>query len=80
MMFQGWYEVLRVEGHEQNIDVTMVCPGPVFSSLLDTAFTDSPGKVSWVTVTLRLCVCVCVCVLHVCVCVVHACVCVCLCV
>ena len=49
---QGWYETLRVEGYEHNIEVTLICPGPVFSNLLETAFTDSPGKVSQVPVIL----------------------------
>ncbi|KAK7104073.1 dehydrogenase/reductase SDR family member 7-like [Littorina saxatilis] len=41
----GWFETLRVEGNEFNLNVTMLCPGPVFSNLLETAFTEQPGKV-----------------------------------
>lgn len=41
----GWFETLRVEGYEHNIDVTMLCPGPVFSRLLEQAYTAEPGKV-----------------------------------
>ncbi|KAK7481161.1 hypothetical protein BaRGS_00027594 [Batillaria attramentaria] len=41
----GWFETLRVEGAEYNIDVTLLCPGPVFSRLFEQAFTGEPGKV-----------------------------------
>lgn len=41
----GWFETLRMEGFEHNIDVTMLCPGPVFSRLLEQAYTGEPGKV-----------------------------------
>ncbi|OPL20805.1 dehydrogenase 7 reductase sdr family member, partial [Mytilus galloprovincialis] len=37
----GWFEALRIEGYNYNIDVIMVCPGPVFSEALLHAFTES---------------------------------------
>ncbi|XP_063425597.1 dehydrogenase/reductase SDR family member 7-like [Mytilus trossulus] len=40
----GWFEALRIEGYNYNIDVTMVCPGPVFSEALLHAFTESGEK------------------------------------
>ena len=44
-MLQGWYEALRVEVYDDNIGVTLACPGPVFSGLLKVAFTGDPNKV-----------------------------------
>ncbi|ESO90160.1 hypothetical protein LOTGIDRAFT_218247 [Lottia gigantea] len=41
---QGWFESLRIEAVEYNIDITMVCPGPVFSNILSTAFTEEKDK------------------------------------
>lgn len=41
---QGWFDSLRLEAFEYNIAVTNLCPGPVFSNLLDIAFTDEVGK------------------------------------
>lgn len=38
----GYFESLRVEGYK-NIKVTLLCPGPVFSRILETSFTDQPG-------------------------------------
>ena len=43
---QGWFEALRLEQHENNIDVTMVCPGPIFSNIRKEAFTEIEHKVS----------------------------------
>jgi len=40
---QGWFDALRIEQKENNINVTMVCPGPVFSNLLQHAFTGEAG-------------------------------------
>ena len=40
----GWFETLRIEGYSHNINVTMVCPGPVFSEILMHAFTDTKEK------------------------------------
>ncbi|XP_067682472.1 dehydrogenase/reductase SDR family member 7-like isoform X2 [Haliotis asinina] len=42
---QGWFECLRVEQYSNNIKVTIVCPGPVFSNLLAIAMTEEKGKV-----------------------------------
>ncbi|XP_046579850.1 dehydrogenase/reductase SDR family member 7-like isoform X2 [Haliotis rubra] len=42
---QGWFECLWVEQYPNNIKVTMVCPGPVFSNLLAIAMTEEKGKV-----------------------------------
>lgn len=30
----------------ENIDVTILCPGPVFSHFLENAFTGTPGQVN----------------------------------
>lgn len=38
----GYFETLRAEGHK-NVKVTILCPGPVFSRILETAYTDRPG-------------------------------------
>ncbi|XP_076117437.1 dehydrogenase/reductase SDR family member 7-like [Mytilus galloprovincialis] len=42
---QGWFDALRIEVLENNIAVTNLCPGPVFSNLLDIAFVGEAGKV-----------------------------------
>lgn len=39
----GYFETLRVEGHKQQVKVTMLCPGPVFSRILETSYTAEPG-------------------------------------
>nr|KAG5703995.1 hypothetical protein BaRGS_032084 [Batillaria attramentaria] len=41
---QGWYDTLRMEAFEDNIHVSMVCPGPIFSDALKHAFTGKVGK------------------------------------
>nr|XP_022329120.1 dehydrogenase/reductase SDR family member 7-like [Crassostrea virginica] len=41
---QGWFSTLGVEMFDRNIAVTLLCPGPVFSNILDTAFTGQAGK------------------------------------
>lgn len=41
---QGWFDSLRLEVYENNIHVTNLCPGPVFSNLLNIAFTEEIGK------------------------------------
>lgn len=38
----GYFECLRAEGYK-NIKVTILCPGPVFSRILESAYTDQPG-------------------------------------
>ncbi|XP_018014261.1 dehydrogenase/reductase SDR family member 7 isoform X2 [Hyalella azteca] len=40
----GYFESLRVEGLKDNISVTMLCPGPVESELLQHAFTEKLGQ------------------------------------
>jgi short-subunit dehydrogenase len=35
-----------VETFDKNIAVTLLCPGPVFSNILDTAFTGKSGEVT----------------------------------
>ncbi|XP_050406980.2 dehydrogenase/reductase SDR family member 7 isoform X2 [Patella vulgata] len=40
----GYFESLRIESALDNIEITMVCPGPVFSNILATAFTEENGK------------------------------------
>ena len=39
----GYFETLRAEAYK-NIKVTILCPGPVFSRILENAFTDQPGE------------------------------------
>lgn len=41
---QGWFSCLRVEMFPRNIAVTNICPGPVFSNLLKTSFTEKSGE------------------------------------
>lgn len=41
---QGWFSTLGVEMSDRNIKVTLLCPGPVFSNLLETAFTGKAGE------------------------------------
>lgn len=43
---QGWYQSLRAEVSDKNIDVTIVCPGPVKSNIIENAFTGTSGQVS----------------------------------
>lgn len=43
--FKGYFETLRAEHSCQGISVTMLCPGPVFSELLDACVTDTYGQV-----------------------------------
>lgn len=38
----GYFETLRVEAHK-DVKVTLLCPGPVFSRILESAFTEQPG-------------------------------------
>lgn len=38
----GYFETLRIEGYK-NIKITLLCPGPVFSRILESAFTEEPG-------------------------------------
>ncbi|XP_060082989.1 dehydrogenase/reductase SDR family member 7-like [Ylistrum balloti] len=45
----GWFDSLRVESVMYNINVTMACPGPVFSEALIHAFTEDPDKKLGVT-------------------------------
>lgn len=42
---QGWFDALRTELYEDNINITMVCPGPVFSNILREAFTEVNGDI-----------------------------------
>ncbi|KAF7282994.1 hypothetical protein GWI33_001627 [Rhynchophorus ferrugineus] len=41
---QGYFNSLRLEKMGQNIDVTLLCPGPTFTSFLSEAFTDKDGE------------------------------------
>ncbi|KAL4237768.1 Dehydrogenase/reductase SDR member 7 [Mactra antiquata] len=41
---QGWFDCLRIEMFSKNVYVTNICPGPVFSNLLQDCFTDKPGQ------------------------------------
>ncbi|KFM76158.1 Dehydrogenase/reductase SDR family member 7, partial [Stegodyphus mimosarum] len=40
----GYFETLRTEMSDKNIDVTILCPGPVFSRFLENAFTGAPRQ------------------------------------
>lgn len=39
----GFYESLRVEGFRKGLSISMICPGPVTSSILERAFTGTLG-------------------------------------
>ncbi|KAG9510751.1 Histone deacetylase 6, partial [Fragariocoptes setiger] len=39
----GYFESLKVEGYPKGIRITLFCPGPVFSRLLQSAFTAKAG-------------------------------------
>ncbi|KAI0220423.1 Dehydrogenase/reductase SDR family member 7 [Lamellibrachia satsuma] len=39
-----WFESVCIEHSDDHIDVTLVHPGPVFSDLSRTAFTEEPGR------------------------------------
>uniref|UniRef100_A0A0B7A445 Dehydrogenase/reductase SDR family member 7 n=1 Tax=Arion vulgaris TaxID=1028688 RepID=A0A0B7A445_9EUPU len=41
----GYFECLRTEMGEHNIDVTIICPGPTFTNILMEAATGKPGEV-----------------------------------
>lgn len=38
----GYFETLRVEKFK-NVKVTLLCPGPVFSRILESSYTEQPG-------------------------------------
>lgn len=38
----GYFETIRIEAYK-NIKITMLCPGPTFSRILETSFTDQAG-------------------------------------
>lgn len=40
----GWFDTLRMELTDDNIDVTIVCPGPVHSAIDECVFTGELGK------------------------------------
>ncbi|CAG5136393.1 unnamed protein product [Candidula unifasciata] len=42
----GYFESLRTEMYEHNIDVTLVCPGPVVSNMARAFVTGKPGEVN----------------------------------
>ena len=44
-LLQGWFDTLRVELAPENINVTMICPGPVMSDVTDNAFSDAKDRV-----------------------------------
>lgn len=44
---QGWFDALRLELVASNINVTMVCSGPVFTQIRKQAFTQHIGTVSF---------------------------------
>ena len=42
---QGYFDALRMEIKSDNIDVQMVCPGPIISSISKNAFSSQLDKV-----------------------------------
>ncbi|CAH1155746.1 unnamed protein product [Phaedon cochleariae] len=40
----GYFNALRVEKMKNNIDVTLLCPGPTFTNFLAESFTDKEGQ------------------------------------
>jgi hypothetical protein len=45
LLFQGWFEALRIEGREEGINVCLVYPGPTVSNFTLHAFTGEKGQV-----------------------------------
>lgn len=45
----GFFNALRMEVVDRNVDVTLVCPGPVVSDIQRHSFTTEPGKKLGVT-------------------------------
>ncbi|CAG7816755.1 unnamed protein product [Allacma fusca] len=41
---QGYFNSLRMEMYGKNVDVTLLCPGPVYSDIGDNAFTTKAGE------------------------------------
>lgn len=39
----GYFESVRVENYSRGVSVSMICPGPVHSNLIERAFTGIPG-------------------------------------
>ena len=44
-MLQGWFDAMRTEYYKYNINVTMVCPGPVSTDGDKAAFGSSVDQV-----------------------------------
>lgn len=44
--FQGYFDCLRLEKMNQNIAITLVCPGPVQTDFLAESFTEQAGEVN----------------------------------
>ncbi|XP_060083554.1 dehydrogenase/reductase SDR family member 7-like [Ylistrum balloti] len=42
---QGWFDSLRPEVYSKNIAVTSVCPGPIYTNLLQDALKEKEGEV-----------------------------------
>ncbi|XP_022240652.1 dehydrogenase/reductase SDR family member 7-like isoform X2 [Limulus polyphemus] len=42
---QGYFECLRTEFEAKGVNVTVACPGPVFSNVIERCFTGTPGEV-----------------------------------
>ena len=45
-VMQGYFDSLRLEIHKRNINVLVVCPGPVKANIAANAFTESLSVVS----------------------------------
>ncbi|CAG7816754.1 unnamed protein product [Allacma fusca] len=41
---QGYFNSLRMEMYGKNVDVTLLCPGPVYTDIGENAFTTKPGE------------------------------------
>ncbi|XP_021357718.1 dehydrogenase/reductase SDR family member 7-like isoform X2 [Mizuhopecten yessoensis] len=42
---QGWFDSLRPEVYSKNIAVTSVCPGPIYTNLLQDALKEKEGEI-----------------------------------
>lgn len=45
LYFQGYFNSLLTEKMGQNIDMTLLCPGPVKTNFLQECFTEKTGEV-----------------------------------
>ncbi|XP_069117017.1 dehydrogenase/reductase SDR family member 7-like isoform X2 [Argopecten irradians] len=42
---QGWFDALRPEVYSKNINVTSICPGPIYTNILQHALKENAGEI-----------------------------------